>query len=121
MTHIDHNFSDKSRLSAIWYFGQGHAAAPDCVFVCGNLPEYFQTVPSHIQNYNAVWNYIARPNLSNQLAAGANFFTQAFADAVHSQNPLTLAGLNSGASLSGAPQIAINGFHFDRHHADLGP
>jgi len=110
VAHIDHNFSDRSHLSAIWYFGQGYAAAPDCVFVCSYLPEYFQTVPSHIQNYNLVWNYSVRPNLSNQVAAGANFFTQGFADAVHSQNPLTLAGLNTGATLSGAPQILINGF-----------
>ena len=110
VTHIDHNFSDKSHLSAIWYFGQGYAVAPSCVFVCGYLPEYFQTVPSHIQNFNTVWNYSIRPNLTNQVAAGASFFTQAFADAVHSQDPLTLAGLNTGASLSGAPQLTINGF-----------
>ncbi len=110
VAHIDHNFSDRSHLSAIWYFGQGYADAPSCVFVCSYLPEYFQTVPSHIQNYNTVWNYSIRPNLSNQVAAGASFFTQAFADAVHSQNPLTLAGLNTGASLSGAPQLTINGF-----------
>jgi hypothetical protein len=110
VTHLDHSFSDKSHLSAIWYFGQGFAAAPSCVFVCGYLPEYFQTVPSHIQNFNTVWNYSIRPNLTNQLAAGASFFTQAFADADHGQNPLTLAGLNTGAALSGAPQIQINGF-----------
>ena len=108
--HLDHNFSDKSHLSAIWYFGQGYADAPDCVFVCGYLPEYFQVVPTHIQNYNTVWNYSIRPTLSNQLAAGVNYFMQDFSDEVHSQNPLTLAGLNSGATLSGAPQIAINGF-----------
>ncbi|HEY1810039.1 MAG TPA: TonB-dependent receptor [Acidobacteriaceae bacterium] len=110
VVHLDHNFSDKSHLSGIWYFGQGYADAPSCVFVCSYLPEYFQTVPSHIQNFNAVWNYSLRPNLTNQLAAGASFFTQAFADEVHTQNPLTLAGLNTGASLSGSPQIAINGF-----------
>ncbi|MGA2049254.1 MAG: TonB-dependent receptor [Terracidiphilus sp.] len=108
--HLDHNFSDKSHLSAIWYFGQGYADAPSCVFVCSYLPEYFQVVPTHIQNYNLVWNYSIRPNLSNQLAAGVNYFMQDFADEVHSQNPLTLAGLNTGASLSGSPQIAINGF-----------
>ncbi len=107
---LDHNFSEKSHLSARWYFGQGYADAPDCIFVCSYLPEYFQTVPSHIQNYDVVWNYSLRPNLSNQLAAGVSYFTQGFADAVHTQNPLTLAGLNTGASLSGAPQIAINGF-----------
>jgi hypothetical protein len=110
VVHIDHNFSDRSHLSLRWYFGQGYAVAPSCVFVCSYLPEYFQTVPSHIQNFDAVWNYNLRSNLSNQVAAGASFFTQAFADAVHSQNPLTLAGLNTGATLSGSPQIAINGF-----------
>ena len=110
VAHLDHNFSDRSHLSGIYYFGQGFAVAPSCVFVCGYLPEYFQTVPSHIQNYNLVWNFSLRPNLTNQLAAGVNYFTQDFADAVHNQNPLTLAGLNTGASLSGAPQIAINGF-----------
>ena len=110
VTHLDHNFSDKSHLSAIWYFGQGYADAPSCVFVCGYLPDYFQTVPSHIQNFNTVWNYSIRPNLTNQVAAGASFFTQAFADANHGQDPLALAGLNTGASLSGAPQITINGF-----------
>jgi outer membrane receptor protein involved in Fe transport len=110
VAHIDQNFTDKSHLSARWYFGQGYADAPSCVFVCSYLPEYFQTVPSHIQNFDAVWNYNLRSNMSNQVAAGASFFTQAFADAVHSQDPLTLAGLNTGASLSGSPQIAINGF-----------
>jgi outer membrane receptor protein involved in Fe transport len=107
---LDHNFSERSHLSGRWYFGQGYADAPSCIFVCSYLPEYFQTVPSHIQNFNLVWNYSLRPNLSNQLAAGVSYFMQDFADLVHSQNPLTLAGLNTGASLSGAPQVAINGF-----------
>jgi Carboxypeptidase regulatory-like domain len=110
VARLDHNFSDKSHLSGRWYFGQGYAVAPECIFVCSYLPEYYQTVPSHIQNYDAVWNYSLRPNLTNQVAAGVSYFTQAFADANHSQDPLTLAGLNSGATLSGAPQIAINGF-----------
>ena len=108
--HLDHNFSDRSHLSAIYYFGQGYAAAPDCVFVCGYLPEYFQEVPSHIQNYNTVWNYSIHPNLTNQLAAGVSYFTQAFSDANHSQDTLTLAGLNTGAAITGAPQLTINGF-----------
>lgn len=110
VAHLDHNFSDRSHLSGRYYFGQGYAAAPDCIFVCSYLPEYFQTVPSHISNYDAVWDYSLRPDLTNQVAAGVSYFTQAFADADHSQNPLTLAGLNTGATLSGAPQIAINGF-----------
>jgi hypothetical protein len=110
VAHLDHNFSDRNHLSGIWYFGQGYAVAPECIFVCGYLPEYFQTVPSHIQNYNLVWNYTINPNLTNQVFAGVNYFTQDFADQVHNQNPLTLAGLNTGATLSGAPQVTINGF-----------
>jgi outer membrane receptor protein involved in Fe transport len=107
---IDNTFSDKSHLSVRWYFGQGYAHAPSCVFVCGYLPEYFQTVPSHIQNYDTVWNYSARPALNNQLAAGVSYFTQSFVDAQHNQDVLSLTGLDTGATLSGAPQIAINGF-----------
>jgi hypothetical protein len=106
VVHLDQNFSDRSHLSAIWYFGQGYAAAPYGSY----LPDYFQTVPSHIQNFNVTWDFTLRPNLSNQLATGASFFTQAFADADHTQNPLTLDGLNTGSIDSGAPDIAINGF-----------
>jgi Carboxypeptidase regulatory-like domain/TonB dependent receptor len=107
---LDNNFSEKSRLSARWFFGQGYADAPDCIFVCGYLPEYFQTVPSHIQNFDTVWNYVLRPNLTNQLAAGASFFTQGFVDADHTQDVLALTGLDTGSTLSGSPQITINGF-----------
>jgi len=107
---LDQNFSERSRLSARWFFGQGYAVAPDCIYVCGYLPEYFQTVPSHIQNYDVVWNYILKPNLSNQLAAGASFFTQGFVDADHTQDVLALTGLDTGSSLPGSPQITINGF-----------
>jgi outer membrane receptor protein involved in Fe transport len=110
VAHLDQNFSEKSHISGIWYFGQGYAAAPSCIYVCSYLPEYFQTVPSHIQNYDTVWNYTIRPNMTNEVAAGVSYFTQAFADADHSQDPIALAGLNTGASLAGSPQIAINGF-----------
>ena len=106
MVKLDHNFSDRSHLSARWYFGQGNAAAPAGSY----LPQYFQTVPSHIQNYDVVWNYSLRPTLTNQVAAGVSYFTQAFSDAVHSQDPLALAGLNTGSAQSGSPQISINGF-----------
>lgn len=110
VAHLDHNFSERSHLSARYYLGQGYAVAPECIFVCGYLPEYFETVPSHISNYDTVWNFSLTPSLTNQVAAGVSYFTQDFADQVHNQNPLTLAGLNTGASLTGAPQIAINGF-----------
>ena len=106
VAHVDHNFSDRSHLSGIWYWGQGYADAP----YGSLLQECFQVVPSHNENYNVTWNYNLRPNLTNQVAAGANFFTQGFADKVHTQDALTLAGLNTGSALTGSPDIQINGF-----------
>jgi hypothetical protein len=103
---LDHNFSDRSHLSGRYYFGQGYADAPAGSF----LPQYFQVVPSHISNYDVVWNYTLRPNLTNQVAAGVSAFTQGFADADHGQNLLTDAGLNTGSSVPGVPYISINGF-----------
>jgi len=104
--HLDHSFSEKSHLSAIWYWGQGYADG----YAGSLLSNYFQVVPSHNENYNVTWNYNLRPNLTNQVSAGANFFVQGFADQVHTQNLLTLAGLNTGAGITGAPDIQINGF-----------
>ena len=106
MAHLDHNFSDKSHLSAIWYWGQGYADG----YAGSLLSNYFQVVPSHNENFNVTWNYNLRSNLTNQVSAGANFFTQGFADQVHTQDLLTLAGLNTGAGITGAPDIQINGF-----------
>jgi outer membrane receptor protein involved in Fe transport len=106
VAHLDHNFSDKSHLSAIWYWGQGYADG----YAGSLLSNYFQVVPSHNENFNVTWNYNLRPNLTNQVSAGANFFTQGFADQVHTQNLLTLAGLNTGAGITGAPDISITGF-----------
>ncbi len=103
---LDQNFSDKSHLSGRYYFGQGYADAPDGSY----LPEYFQVVPSHISNYDVVWNYSLRPDLTNLVAAGGFYFSQGFDDADLSQNPFTLAGLNTGSALSGSPNINITGF-----------
>ncbi len=106
VVHLDQNFNEKNHLSAIWYWGQGYADAP-----AGSLlPNYFQEVPSHNENFNVTWNYLLRPNLTNEVTAGANFFTQGFADAVHTQQLLPLVGLNTGAAITGAPLIQINGF-----------
>jgi outer membrane receptor protein involved in Fe transport len=104
--HLDHNFSEKNHLSGIWYWGQGYADG----YAGSLLSNYFQVVPSHNENYNVTWNYNLRPNLTNQVSAGANFFVQGFADQVHTQNLLSLAGLNTGAGITGAPDIQINGF-----------
>jgi outer membrane receptor protein involved in Fe transport len=106
VVHLDHNFTEKSHLSAIWYWGQGYADG----YAGSLLSNYFQVVPSHNENFNVTWNYILRPNLTNQVATGANFFTQGFADQVHTQDLLTVAELNTGAGITGAPLIQINGF-----------
>jgi outer membrane receptor protein involved in Fe transport len=106
VVHLDHNFSDKSHLSAIWYWGQGYADG----YAGSLLSNYFQVVPSHNQNFNVTWNYTLGPNVTNQVSAGANFFTQGFADKIHTQELLPLAGLNTGAGITGAPLIQINGF-----------
>ncbi|MGB6691834.1 MAG: TonB-dependent receptor [Terracidiphilus sp.] len=106
VVHLDNSFSEKSHLSAIWYWGQGYADG----YAGSLLSNYFQVVPSHNENFNVTWNYNLRPNLTNQVSAGANFFTQGFADQVHTQDLLTLAGLNTGAGITGAPLVQINGF-----------
>jgi len=106
VVHLDHNFSDKNHLSAIWYFGQGYADG----YAGSLLSDYFQVVPSHNENFTVVENYNLRPNMTNQISAGANFFVQGFADKNHGQNLLSLAGLNTGAGITGAPDIQISGF-----------
>jgi outer membrane receptor protein involved in Fe transport len=106
VVHLDNSFSDKSHLSAIWYWGQGYADG----YAGSLLSNYFQVVPSHNENFNVTWNYNLRPNITNQVSAGANFFTQGFADQVHTQELLPLAGLNTGAGITGAPDIQISGF-----------
>jgi outer membrane receptor protein involved in Fe transport len=106
VAHLDHSFSERSHLSAIWYWGQGYADG----YAGSLLSDYFQVVPSHNENFNVTWNYNLRPNMTNQVSAGANFFTQGFADQVHNQDLLTLAGLNTGAGITGAPLVQISGF-----------
>lgn len=106
VVHLDHNFSDKNHLSAIWYFGQGYANG----YAGSLLSNYFQVVPSHNENFTVTWNYNLRPNVTNQVSAGANFFVQGFADKVHTQNLVSLAGLNTGAGITGSPNIQITGF-----------
>jgi len=106
VVHLDQNFSEKSHLSAIWYWGQGYADG----YAGSLLSNYFQVVPSHNENFNVTWNYNLRPNLTNQISTGANFFTQGFADQVHTQDLLTVAALNTGAGITGAPLIQISGF-----------
>ena len=105
---LDHNFNDKNHLSARWFFGQGYQSAPDGSL----LPDYLQVVPSHIENYDLVYNRSVTSSLTNQVPAGVSYFVQGFSDRVHNVNPNT-AGLDTGItspSLYGAPNVQVAGF-----------
>ncbi len=104
---FDHNFNEKNHLSARWFFGQGYQSAP----YGSLLPDYLQVVPSHIENYDLIYNTAFRPNLTNQVLAGVSYFVQGFSDAVHSTPP-TAAGLDTDvpSTLYGAPNVQIAGF-----------
>ncbi len=108
LAKFDHNFNDNQHLSARWFFGQGSQTAPNG----SHISEYYLQLPTHVQNYDVIYNVTLRPNLTNQVLAGVNYFQQVFGDAVHDINPSSV-GLDTGITnpiLFGAPQISINGF-----------
>jgi hypothetical protein len=108
LAKVDDIISDKQHLSARWFFGQGSQTAPNGT----HISEYYIALPSHIENFDVIYNVALRPNLTNQILAGVNYFVQVFSDAVHDINPSTV-GLDTGItnpSLFGAPNIAITGF-----------
>ncbi len=99
---IDEQFTDKDHLAFTYFIGQGIQTAP----VSSYLPPYFQNAGTHIQNYSLVYNRLFSPTITNQLSAGASYFQQAFVDADTNFNPIGL-GLDTGATLGGAPCIRI--------------
>ncbi len=105
---LDHSFSEKNRLSARWYIGQGSQTAPLSSFV----PYYYQVGPMHVHNIAVVLNSTPSPRITNQVLLGVNYFHQAFHDAYTGINPAS-AGFVTGVTgpyLQGAPNIAISGF-----------
>ncbi len=108
LAKFDHNINENQHLSARWFFGQGSQTAPNGT----HISEYYIALPSHIQNYDVIYNVALRPNLTNQVLLGVNYFVQVFSDAVHDINPSTV-GLNTGITdpnLFGPPELAITGF-----------
>lgn len=82
---IDHNFSDKHRLSARWFGGQGNQTAPlggSPALGTGssNLHDYFEVAPIHVYNYSVVLNSVLSARLTNQVLVGVNYFNQVFHD-----------------------------------------
>ena len=102
---LDQNVTDKDRISAKWFIGQGNQIAPTSSY----LSPYYEEAPIHVQNYSLIYNRVLTPSMSNQLSAGVSYFNQAFSDANNSYNPVGL-GLNTGVTshaLAGAPHIVI--------------
>ncbi|MCU1225014.1 MAG: Oar protein [Edaphobacter sp.] len=102
---LDYNITDKDRLSARWFVGQGTQTAP----TSSDLTPYFENAPIHVQNYSIIYNRIISPSMANQLSAGVSYFNQVFSDFDTSFNPIGL-GLNTGITdpaLPGSPHLVI--------------
>jgi outer membrane receptor protein involved in Fe transport len=105
---IDYILNEKNNIAFRYFVGTGTQTAP----AGSPYHEYYQVAPSRMHNFSLVYNAVITPKLVNQLLAGVNYFKQTFNDFDNSFNPVG-AGLNTGVtnpSLSGAPNITINGF-----------
>jgi hypothetical protein len=118
---IDHNFSEKHRLSLRMFIGQGSQTAPlgtstALATASSNLSYYFEKAPIHVQNYSAIFNSSLSPRLTNQILFGVNYFNQTFRDANASFDTKAMGlfqspdALINGQPILGAPNIAITGF-----------
>jgi hypothetical protein len=99
---IDENVTDKDHIAFTYFIGQGIQTAPSS----SELTPYFQDAQTHIQNYSLVYNRVLTPSIINQLAAGVSYFQQVFVDADTDFDPIGL-GLNTGATVGGAPHLVI--------------
>ena len=99
---IDYQLTDKDRLSAHWFVGQGNQVAP----AGSQLLSYYEVAPIHVQNIAIVYNRIISPTISNQILAGVNYFNQVFDDYNSSFNVASL-GFVTGAPFANAPNLVI--------------
>src|SRR5215472_8658129 len=118
---FDFNITDKHRLSAHWFGGQGNQTAPlggspALGTASSNLKDYFEVAPIHVFNYSVILNSTFSPRLTNQVLIGVNYFNQIFHDFNNSFNTksmglfLSPAATIKGQPILGAPNIAISGF-----------
>jgi hypothetical protein len=118
---VDHNFTDKHRLSVRWFGGQGSQTAPlggspALGTASSNLQDYFEVAPIHVYNYTAVLNSTFTNKLSNQVLFGVNYFNQIFHDFNNSFDTKALGlflspgALKLGKPILGAPNVNISGF-----------
>ena len=116
---LDHNFSEKHRLSGRWFGGQGNQIAPlggspALGTASSNLHDYFEVAPLHVYNYSVVLNSVFTPRLTNQVLVGVNYFNQVFHDFNNSFDTKAMglflspdATIN-GKPILGAPNIVIS-------------
>jgi len=118
---VDYNISDKHRIFARWFAGQGDqiqptGGSPALGTASSNLKYYFEVAPIHVQNYSLVLNSTFTSKLTNQILFGANYFNQLFHDFNNSFNTKGLGlflspdATSHGQPILGAPQISISGF-----------
>jgi hypothetical protein len=99
---LDYNINDHNSISFHWFSGEGNSAAP----AGSNLLWYYQTAPTHIQNYAIVVNSQLSSSITNQVLVGVNYFNQVFLDLNTDFDPISL-GFNTGAPILGAPNISL--------------
>src|SRR5215472_5051590 len=118
---FDFNITDKHRLSAHWFGGQGNQTAPlggspALGTASSNLKDYFEVAPIHVFNYSVILNSTFSPRLTNQVLIGVNYFNQIFHDFNNSFNTKSMGLFLSpdatikGQPIHGAPNIVISGF-----------
>jgi len=118
---FDFNITDKHRLSAHWFGGQGSQTAPlggspALGTASSNLKDYFEVAPIHVYNFSVILNSTFSPRLTNQVLIGVNYFNQVFHDFNNSFNTKAMGLFLSpdatikGQPILGAPNIAISGF-----------
>src|SRR5215475_2815631 len=117
---FDFNITDKHRLSAHWFGGQGNQTAPlggspALGTASSNLKDYFEVAPIHVFNYSVILNSTFSPRLTNQVLVGVNYFNQIFHDFNNSFNTKSMGlflspdATNNGQPILGAPNIVISG------------
>ncbi len=118
---LDHNITEKHKLSARFYGGQGNQTAPlgsspALGTSSSNLKYYFEVAPIHVYNGALVLNSVLTNRLVNQLNFGVNYFNQVFHDFNNSFNTKSMGlylspdATDKGKYILGAPQIKIAGF-----------
>ena len=109
IARVDYTISANDTISAHFFGGQGNQVAP----VGSELLAYYEAAPIHVQNWQATYNHVFTPSMTNQIVAGVNYFDQMFYDNNHDFD-ISTTGLVDGTAgteyNSYAPKLQITGF-----------